>query len=197
MTEDLQAILDKIQQDGIEKAEEKADEIISTARAEANNLVQQAKKEAASLVENAKSEADAFEKRAAESIRQSARNTVMKVENALQQMFDKVLLEQINQQMSDNTIMAEIMRTVINHYIEENPEPLTIKATTRVIELLRHELQGKMSDKGVEIVIDQNSGRGFSITMDKGRIEHTFTSKAIADTIATMLRPQLAELMQS
>ena len=61
MAEELQGILNRINADGIAKADAERNAIIEKAKAEAAKIVSDAKGEAAEIVKNAQSEAEAFE----------------------------------------------------------------------------------------------------------------------------------------
>ena len=79
MSEDLQGLLEKINRDGVEKAEAKAAEIIADAKAKAAEIVKTAKEEAERAKAEAKTVADDFAARADETVKQAARDTVLKV----------------------------------------------------------------------------------------------------------------------
>ena len=58
MAQQLQGLLDKINQDGIAKAQEQSKAIIAEANRKANEIIEQAKQEAEQISKNAKLEAD-------------------------------------------------------------------------------------------------------------------------------------------
>ena len=74
MAEELQGILDRINADGIAKADAERKEIIAKAKDEAAKIIADAKAEAACIVKNAEGEADAFRKRAENALVQAARD---------------------------------------------------------------------------------------------------------------------------
>ena len=47
-----------------------------------------------------------------------------------------------------------------------------------------------------KVTIDETIGAGFTVKVDGGRVEHDFTSKAIAEELSRRLRPDLAALLK-
>ena len=89
--EDLQSLLEKINRDGVEKAEAKAKEILAEAKAKADALVKDAREEAAKVKASAEAEAAGYVRRAEETIAQAARDTVLGVEGAVTALLVKIL----------------------------------------------------------------------------------------------------------
>ena len=74
MAEELQGLLNRIQTEGIEKAEAEKAEIIGNAKAEAAKIIEKAKEEAASIVKKANEEAEISVSKGNAAIRQAARD---------------------------------------------------------------------------------------------------------------------------
>ena len=52
------------------------------------------------------------------------------------------------------------------------------------------------SEKNISVVIDETLGAGFSVRVEGGRVEHSFTAETIAGELMRRLRPDLAELLK-
>ena len=79
--EDLQSLLEKINRDGVEKAEAEAKKIVAAAQAKADEIVKNAQAAAAKAKAEAQTESEAYAARAAETVRQSARDIVLGVKD--------------------------------------------------------------------------------------------------------------------
>ena len=79
MAEDLQALMERIQKDAVEKAELAAADIISKAKDKAAEIVRAAEDEAKAKLENADKEAQAFTERSERTLEQSARDLLLSV----------------------------------------------------------------------------------------------------------------------
>ena len=95
MAEELQQLLEKIQRDGVDKANAEAAAIVAKAKDEANALVKNAEEEAAATRAKAEEEAEAYAARARETISQAARDTVLKVKDDVTKLLTKLLAQDV------------------------------------------------------------------------------------------------------
>lgn len=196
MTQDLQQLLEKIQRDGVEKAQAEATDLLAKAHAEARAIIEAAKKEAENTRAAARQDAEAFEHRAEETMRQSARDTVLNVEKAVARLLQRLLLTDVNAALSANTdLVAGLAAEAVRAYLG-NKGGIEVAAASKLADALRAKL-AKDAVNGVTIVTDEATGTGFRVLLANGRVEHTFTGNAVAESLAKQLRPRLAALMKS
>ncbi len=196
MTQDLQQLLEKIQRDGVEKAQTEAAELLTKARAEARAITDAAKKEAENTRVAARQDAESFEHRAEETMRQAARDTVLNVEKAVTHLFQRLLLQDVNASLATNTdLVTELAAEAVRTYLG-NKGSIEVAAAAKLVDALRAKLAVNAAE-GVTIITDNATGNGFRILLANGRIEHTFTGAAVAESLAKQLRPRLAALMKS
>jgi V/A-type H+-transporting ATPase subunit E len=194
MTQDLQQLLEKIQRDGADKAQSEADAILAKANAQARALLEGAKSEAAKIISDARQEAEAFERRAEETIRQSARDTVLTVEKSVTRLLTQLLLKEVNAALSNTDVVAGLAVEAARAYIGGNGT-VEVAAASQLADTLRSKLAADAAS-GVTVVTDEATGAGFRVRLDNGRIEHAFTGAAIADALAKQLRPRLAAFVK-
>lgn len=194
MEQDLQQLLEKINKDGVEKAKGEAAKIASDAQAKADAIIAAAKAQAAQTAENAKRDAAAFESRAEETIRQAARDTVLKVEQSVTAMLTALLVKDANAAMRDPNLVPKLAAQAVAAYIS-GKGGIELAAGKELADLFRSKLAAEAA-KGVRIVTDENTGSGFRIRLANGRIEHDFTGNAVAEALAKSLRPRLAALVR-
>ena len=75
MAEDIQSLLDRINAEGVARAEEESGKIIADAKAQAEKIIADAKTQAEVLVKEGADKAAVSEMRAKEAIKQAARDT--------------------------------------------------------------------------------------------------------------------------
>lgn len=194
MTQDLQQLLEKIQRDGVDKAKSDADKLVSEAQAQARKIVEAAHAEAAKIKADARQEAEAFERRAEETVRQSARDTVLNVEKAVTALFGGLLLKDVNAALSSAELTAELAAEAVRAYIGEKGG-VEVAAAAKLADALRAKLAAEAAS-GVTVVTDDTTGAGFRLRLAGGRVEHAFTGAAVADALAKQLRPRLAAMMK-
>ncbi len=195
MTQDLQQLLEKIQRDGVDKANTEAQRILEQAQAEAAALKKRAKDEAANTIAAARQEAEAFQRRAEETIRQTARDTVLTVERAITALLSNLLLKDVSAALNNTDLAAELAAEAVRRYLNDSGD-LEISASAKLVEALRAKLAAEAAN-GVRITTDDAIGAGFSVRLSNGRVEHSFTGAAVAEALARQLRPRLAALMKT
>ena len=191
MAEELQQLLEKIQHDGVEKANAEAAAIISKAKAEAGACKKAAAEEAAAATAKAEAEAKASAERAEKTIQQAARDTIREVKNALDALFENLLAKNVNAALSTPGEAAKIALDAIRSL---NADDAEVAANEKLAAALKAQLAADAA-KGVKVVLDPTVGSGFSIRLDGGRVEHDFSEAAISAAIAKRLRPALAALL--
>ncbi|MBQ5530822.1 MAG: hypothetical protein IIT98_02320 [Kiritimatiellae bacterium] len=189
MAEDLQGLLEKINREGVEKAEAAAAAITAEAGAKAAAIVREAEEKAAAAKESARLAAETYENGAKERIRQAARDLVLEVKASIEKTLEKLLLEDVEKAMSDEAVAV----------------PMAAKAAAEIAggmeltapEKLAAALKARFASRPeVSISVSGASRSGFTVKTDGGRVELDFTAKAIADELARRLRPDLAALLK-
>jgi V/A-type H+-transporting ATPase subunit E len=181
--EDLQSLLEKINRDGVEKAEAEAAKIIADAKAKADEIVKAAEEKAAKTVAEAEKNAAAFADRAAVSVRQAARDTVISVQDRITGMLENLLAKNVDAALADEKTAAALVAGALEDLVSNAEIAATLKA----------QLAG-MSE--ITVVTDDSAGSGFSVKLDNGRIEHSFTGETVTEELARRLRPELAALIK-
>lgn len=194
MTQDLQQLLDKIQRDGVDKANSEAEKILESAHAQARALLDHAKSESTRIIAGAHQQAEAFERRAEETIRQAARDTLLTVEKSVTALLTDVLVKEVNAALGDSGQTSGIALEAIRAYLS-GESSVELSAGAELADALRAKLAAE-AVKGVTVTTDEATGAGFRIRLSNGRIEHTFTGSAVADSLSRQLRPRLAALMK-
>lgn len=191
MAEELQQLLEKIQHDGVEKANAEAAAILAKAKADAAAVLKDAETKATALRAQAETDARAFEERARKTISQAARDTVLDVKASLGKLFDKLLAQDVSAALADPAEAARLALAAVK-------DPGAVQADVAVGAKLAAALKAQLAAdaaKGVQVVLDETTGAGFALRLDGGRVEYDFSEAAIAAALAKRLRPDLARLV--
>lgn len=192
MAEELQQLLEKIRNDGVEKANADAAAIIAKAKTDAAAIIRDAEAKAAALRAGAETDAAAFEARAQKTVAQGARDVVIEVKDAVGKMLDRLLAKDVNAALADPAEAAKLALAAVK---ELNAADAQLAAGAKLAEALKAQLAADAA-KGVKVTLDENTGAGFSLRLDNGRVEHDFSEAAIVAALAKRLRPDLAKLIQ-
>ena len=192
MAEELQQLLEKIQRDGVDKANAEAAAIVAKAKDEANALVKKAEEEAAATRAKAEEEAAAYAARARETISQAARDTVLKVKEDVTKLLTQLLAQDVTAALANEAVplaAAAVKELVTGSAAAE------VATAPKFVDALRAQLAAQAQD-GVQVVADEMTGAGFTVKLDNGRVEHDFTDAAISGALAQRLRSDLAALIK-
>ena len=192
MAEELQQLLEKIQRDGVDKANAEAAAIVAKAKAEADALVKKAQEAAAAAEAKGKADAEAYAERARETISQAARDTVLKVKDDVTKLLTQLLAQDVSAALATEAVpiaAAAVKELVTGSATAE------VAASAKLVDALRAQLAAQ-AQGGVKVVADEMTGAGFTVKLDNGRVEHDFTDVAIANALAQRLRADLAALLK-
>ena len=191
MAEELQQLLEKIQRDGVDKANAEAAAIVAKAKAEADALVKKAQEDAAAAEAKGKADAEAYAARARETISQAARDTVLKVKDDVTKLLTQLLAQNVSAALATEAVplaAAAVKELVTGSGAE-------VATSAKLVDALRAQLAAQ-AQNGVKVVADEMTGAGFTVKLDNGRVEHDFTDAAIAGALAQRLRSDLAALIK-
>ena len=132
--------------------------------------------------------ADDYAKRAAETIRQAARDTVLSVEKSVTALLEKILKTDVDAALSNPATLAGLAAGAV----EDLTRTAEVLANSKFVAGLKAQLASKPN---ITVVTDDALGTGFTVKVDGGRIEHSFTGEVIAAELAKRLRPDLAKLI--
>lgn len=198
--EDLQNLLERIQREGVEQAEAQAEQIIATARETAQQLLASAEHDAAELRAAAQRDAEVFTERATTAIEHAVRDYVLRVQRSLEALF----MESVRGRIADTLtpeLMAEVLVKLADAYARPGEDDTTVEIhlapadRDRFVTLFLEHYRSLIA-RGVEIHGDQRVRKGFRVSFSNDRVYHDFTLEAIAESLASILKPPLREIFQ-
>ena len=188
--EDLQGLLEKINREGVEKADAEAKKIIEAAQAKADALVRDARAKAEQAKADAEKASALSAERAAETIRQSARDITIGIRGSVTALLESLLAKDVEKALGDEQTAAAIVADAI----KDLTGPGEIRCGAKLAAALKSQVSGL---KSFTLATDPALGAGFTVRLDGGRVEHDFTAETISTELARRLRPDLAKLVVS
>lgn len=195
MAEDLQALMDRIQKDAVTKAENEAAAIIAAAKEKAAEIVKTAEAEAAAKLEKADKDAEAFTERSERTLAQSARDLLLSVGKNLENMIQNLLALEVEKALDESTI-KNMLLTVAKGYVSDVEVDFSEADAKKLASFVMGEFAKQVS-AGVKVESDSGVKFGFRIKLDGGKVSHEFTSEAMAEALSSLLRPQLAKVVNA
>jgi len=197
MAEELQDLLNKINENGVRKAQTQRESILAEARAEAEKIVNDAKDEAARLTSGAKAEADALRSRAESSIQQAARDLLLKLESEFRARIGAAVAGAAEGAMTPE-FMAELIRELAAKFAESPEAEVTILCALKDRSALDAALRSALTDSlknAPKVLADPELGGGFEVSFQAGELYFDFSAEAVNQMVAAYAGPVIAQLL--
>lgn len=197
MAEELQPLLDKIRAEGLAKAGAEADATVAKAKAEAEAVLAKARADAAGIAAKAEADAAQLRARSEESLRQAARDVMLKVGQDVQAALERILLADVSKALSDPAALSRCIESAVRAGIaaggtvEVPPEAAEAVAGT----LLADAASRAAGKDGFAVEASDGVSAGFRVFVEGGRVEHDFTAEAVSAALASAVRPALAAIV--
>jgi len=197
MAEQIKELLEKIQKEGVEAAEEKARQIESQARQKAEDIVAQAHARSAKLLEDAQDRIRRSEESSQAALRQASRDMILSLKGQIAALLERIVAGEIAQALSGGEL-AGILSSLIKEACAHEAQDILILVNEKDKQQLQAHFVDKLKQetrKGIEIRASDSIRSGFSISFDAGKSQFDFTDTALAEYISRIVKPKLAELL--
>ncbi len=200
MAEKLKELLEKINREGVEQAQEKARSIESGAKADAEKVLVDARNDAQKIIEDAKSQARKTKETTEAALKHAARDLVLSLKDEIKRIFSRITAGETAKAMSVEN-MAVTLRSLIERFIEKGGKNSDIRVLLKKedLEKLKNAAILKLEQKlksGMEFKPSPNVNAGFSISFDKGKSFFDFTDEGLTAALCVYLNPELSRLFK-
>jgi len=200
MAEQFQGLLERIQKDGIEKADAEAERIVAEARKTAATIVSDAETKAKASLEQSEEEGKAFAEHGRVALEQAARDVVISVGESITRAFEQVVGSHVRQALDDETL-AGLIAQVVDTYSKSGSgaKRIDVLLAEDQQQNVREHLFARFADAlrdGVTIAGDDSIVSGFRVSISGENIEHDFSDTAITEALCELLRPRIAQIVR-
>jgi len=195
MAEELKHLIEQIQKEGVEKANEQAESIISQAKDKAAKIVTEAEEKAHNLLKKAKTESEAFAERSVKTLEQAARDLLITVGQGCEKVAAGTLGRAV-----DTALSADFLQQMIKGVIEQGKGSSVVlsvsEADKAALAAFCADLT-KQSGKQIELVSDSEILSGFRVGFKDQSVYLDYTGEAVAEALSAFLRPELAKTVSA
>jgi len=194
MSEELQSLLEKINSDGIMKANAQRDAIIAKAESDAAAIVAAAKKEAADLRAQAAADAETLQKRAESAIGQAARDVVLKLKAELESRISAAVAGAAEEALTPE-FMAGLIKTLGERFLSAPDAELTVIAAVRDAEKLDAALKSALAaslKKQPRVLAEPTIRGGMEVNFSGSELYFDFSVEALTELLAAYTAPRIA-----
>ncbi len=194
----LSSLIDKIKQEGVKEASNKADEIITQAQTKEKTIIRQAQDKAKLIIQEAQAQAAKLKDNSEKAIAQAARDVVLSLKEEIKNLFTTVLKEEIQHNLSDDFIcelISKIAMTWGNDAETGLDISLSPKDKDRLENLILSGAQKKLA-KGIDFKASTFINKGLYVGKKGEDFYYDFSDEAMLGILKEHLRPFIAKLLQ-
>jgi V/A-type H+/Na+-transporting ATPase subunit E len=200
MDEQLQSLLDRIQQEGVERAEAEAARIVQTAEERARRIVAGAGAGGGAIRARAETDAAAAEERAGKALEQAARDFLLSLQNSIEAILRESLHGSVAAGLSPDVMAGMLVRLAdayAAHDMNESRVDVLLAPEDReaVAELVLRQYRDLVK-QGLALRPDERVDKGFKVSFVDDNLYHDFTAQALADALAPVLKPPLGDIVK-
>ncbi len=197
----LQELTEKIYQEGVEKGNAEAQQIVNDAKSEASQIIEKAKSEADAIIEEAKKKAVETKTNTESELKLSGKQAI----NALKQQITDMVNGEITKvavgSAFEKDFTKQIIDTTLANWAKSGQNLdlsilLPAKDEKALTEYFNKEAK-KYLDKGLSIQFDQSLKEGFQLGPKDGSYKVSFTDEDFVNFFKQHLRPKLVEILFS
>ncbi len=202
MSDPLQPLLERIQTEGLAKAQQQAQSLLQTARAEAEKIREEAQRDADALRQKAALDAAASVERGRKTLELAARDLLLSVRSATIRYFENLLAQQVGKALAPEEL-KDLIRTAVQAWLSSHhsAKDLELLVPPDIQETLKNSIlqdfQQQAGGNGLLIHADPTLTKGFKVVRRTEHVELDFTPQAIAEALSRLLRPHLADIVRT
>jgi len=199
MAIELQHLIDRINQEAVEKGEQEANRILAQAREQAAALVREGEAAARAHREEAEKDSAVFVERSTRTLEQAARDLLISVGQAVEDIIADIVSDATDEALDPDTL-KRMMVKMAQAYAERNGTESRIEVLvskedqSELVRFFARQYRHRLV-RGLNIRANAGVRRGFRVILDNDRVHHDFTRPAIAEALGNFLRPHLAEIV--
>jgi len=196
----IKNLTDKIYREGIEKANEEAQIIISNSHKEAAIIIDDASREADKIVNQAEKEALNIAERMKTELRLSSQQSLGVLRKEITELIQtKVLEEPLRKAFEDHEFMQKMLEMVINKWDPGNGDSgldvLLPKDKIEETEKYFREKAGSILNNGLSFSADRNLQNGFEILPKNGNYKISITDSAFEAFLSTHFKERIIDYL--
>ena len=199
----VQALIERLKNDGVKSGKDKAEEIIKKAKEEAARIKSEAKAERDALLKEAKEAIEKDKRMADESLKKAVRDTELELASGLKKAFEMHVKRLVSKELHEEAFLRQLLASIVGSAAEKIPadQPLEIFVPEKVLssEGLKAFVRRETSDmlrQQVELKPSTALSGGITVKLVGEDVDFDFSDDALADLILKHLLPRYRGIVQ-
>ncbi len=199
MQKKLQELTEKIYQEGVDKARQEAETIVSEAEKKAASMLSEAEKKAAASIEKAEKEAEDLKKNALNELQLSARQAMSDFKQEIVHLVQaKTITPETKGAFKEVSFTRDIIQGIVDKWDPESSDNVDLqvllpeKKQEEFQQFFKHKAKALL-DKGLEVKFSEKLKGGFKIGPKDGSYLVSFSDEDFEHFFKMYMRPRLIE----
>ena len=206
----VQDLINRIRDEGVQAAQEQAEQLLIAARQEAADIVARAKEEADALQAKARAEIDAWQASSTEALRLASRDTVLELKAGVMNRFEEFVKRLVISATRDKELVRAIVLVLAGHAAEEfiQDKEIEVRISRSLLggqpdaelsEEGKRAILGISSDMlrdGLQLSPDDEIEGGARVRLVDDKLEIDLSDRAIARMISKRLLPRFRSILE-
>ncbi|MDR1524160.1 MAG: hypothetical protein LBS79_02740 [Tannerella sp.] len=191
----IQELTDKIYREGVEKGNEEANRIISSAKEKEESIIMEAENKAKRILADVEKQASELKKNTEAELRLFASQSVEALKSEIANLVtDKIVTDNVKAATVDASFVQKAILEIAKEWVKR--EDVTIQAAEAGALKSYFEANAKdLLDKGVKIEQVNGKAASFTLAPADGTYKISFGEEEFVAYFKEFLRPQLIELL--
>lgn len=199
MADELQALLDRLDRDGIRKGENEAARIVEEAKAEAKRIVEAANEEAQRLTAAAKAQCATMQQKTEAALRQSARQVLLEVRHELEERVKNAVAALLRSVMDPGAVAECIARLCLEYFRTAGAnDSLTVLLPADRAAVLAEAVKAQLADdlhSRVNLAPSPELSGGFKLAFSGNDVVYDFSDEALVEALSAHLSGSVAGVL--
>jgi vacuolar-type H+-ATPase subunit E/Vma4 len=198
MSEDIQGLIEKINQEGVFAAEEKARQIIQQAQRKADSIIAKAQAQAQSLISGAREENLKNQDKVKALLNQAGRDLLLVARGEINAMLMRLITQEARQALSPDAL-SKILSSLIQNLSGKHSGEVAVTLNKEDAQKITEHFLSRLKEETKKQIVlkpSEDIHAGFIISFDSGKSQFDFSDKALAEYIGIYLKPKLKDILQ-
>ncbi|CCG57842.1 V-type ATP synthase subunit E [Brachyspira pilosicoli WesB] len=203
MAEDkkLDSLLERIYQDGVEKSNKKADEIISNAKNEADRIIKEAESKSEEIIKEAQRKSEELKKNTITDVRMAGEQSISALKQRVKDLVtSKVLEEGLKGAFADTAFLKDLILEVVKKWdiASGNSDVTVYFPESKKADIdAAFEKSIKSAINNAAINFDKKLSNGFKIVPNNGNYQLQFTDEDFVEFFSDYIKAKTEEVIFS
>jgi len=200
MSHNVQELIDKIKQEGLEASRKTSEEIEAQAQKKAEEIVTQAKAKLEKMLSDAEDRQKKLEAATRATLQQAARDTVLTLKQTVNDLLTRIIRQDIRDALGKEQMSALIVE-LAKGFVAQNTDAagVEIGLSEESRQLLEKDLLAKLQREikvGVTVRTADDLGGGFTISFDDGKSCFDFSEKALVEYLGRQVNEYVKGILK-